>query len=198
MTPFVELQRWLSLAGESRVAVPFAQALAGLLPAKGMDEEGLSAVAHENSGRSRASTSASGSGRPRAGSSPPSRTTAGARKLLAPVFDTIASDGVTPEGDSHCRGHRHRGRGASVTQSCGSLQIAKATASYRVDKSLQGGRLVNLETGKGKAYRLKRDAPLPEDQSALPTVERLFGQEDSTTVGVRTPCEHSRHPFPIW
>jgi hypothetical protein len=46
--------------------------------------------------------------------------------------------------------------------------------SWRVRRALDGGWLVDDGLPQSRVRRLRRGEPLPEDTSALPTVERLF------------------------
>jgi len=95
-----------------------------------------------------------------------------ARNLLSDVFDSIISQGVTPAIRKTVEAVKS-GEEISNTDLAKRLGLKKSTVSERVKRCLQGGWLVNEETVKGKPYRLKRGEPLPDENSALPTREKV-------------------------
>lgn len=63
--------------------------------------------------------------------------------------------------------------GASVAQIAKHLRIDKSAASRRVRTAVDAGYLQNLETKKGRPARLMLGESLPEQQTILPSVEKL-------------------------
>jgi hypothetical protein len=61
----------------------------------------------------------------------------------------------------------------SISQVAIQLKLDKSAVSRRVSVCLDHGYLRNLETGKGKPYKLEPGDPLPEDQEILPTPDKL-------------------------
>ena len=62
------------------------------------------------------------------------------------------------------------------------LGVADSTASWRVTRAVRGGWLINLETRRGHAARLRRGAALPEAASALPAPEVVRGAFESSNA----------------
>jgi hypothetical protein len=98
-----------------------------------------------------------------------------ARKLLLSSFRSIVSGGITDAVRDTCLAVPEE-KEFSEADLVKSLGLGKSTIHYRVGRALKGGWLVNLEPRRGYAYRLVRGAPLPDDSSPLPTVERLREQ----------------------
>ena len=94
------------------------------------------------------------------------------RTLLAPVFDAIAAEKLTPT-------IRKTVESVTVDEEISEgelakrLGVSKSTVSYRVGRAVEGGWLVNRETRKGHAARLARAADLPDQASVLPTSDEL-------------------------
>jgi hypothetical protein len=96
-----------------------------------------------------------------------------ARRLLAPLFDSIAVEGVTdairetvtavPESEE-----------ISLIALAKQLNLSKSTVSWRVRQAVKGGFLKNLEFRKGYTARLLRGDPLPDSLSALPEPEKVM------------------------
>lgn len=61
----------------------------------------------------------------------------------------------------------------SVGQVAKQLNIDKSAASRRVQSAIKAGYLQNLETKKGRPARLVLGDPLPNEQTILPTLDRL-------------------------
>jgi hypothetical protein len=95
-----------------------------------------------------------------------------ARKILAPVFDTIAAEGVTPAVREAVNTVPEEGR-MSLSELASALKIGKSAASTRVKRAIAGGWLVNEELRRGHQAQLIRGAPLPEQTTALPDPERV-------------------------
>lgn len=172
LEPFHALQRWLTLAGEHRVAVPYADTLAKLLPSNAVRMRRdfrqlltcIQAVAllHQTQRR---------------------RTPEGwivaeitdyaiAHELLSAVFDTVAAEGVTPAIRATVEAVTDDEE-VSEAELMARLNLAKSTVSWRVRRAVKGGWLVNNENRRGAASKLARGAPLPEEASALPSPEAL-------------------------
>src|SRR5439155_4607974 len=171
-TPFLASQRWLALAGVRRVVVPFADVLSDLLPATAVRmnrdfRQLLTCVQSVALLRQRQ--------RERTADGAVIATIedyAEARKLLATVFDTIASEGVTPAVRETVEAVQPDEE-VSAADLARRLSRSKATISYRVGRALKDGWLVNREPRKGHAARLARGAPLPEMVTALPKPDRV-------------------------
>ena len=95
-----------------------------------------------------------------------------ARELLAPIFDTIAAEGVTAAVRATVESVKE-GEEVSEAALVRRLGLSKAAVSYRVKRAVQGGWLVNGEQRKGHPARLTRGTSLPEETTALPTPERV-------------------------
>ncbi len=179
--PLIALQQWLELAGDRNVAVPFAEALAGLLPAGAVrmrrDFRQLLtfvqaiALLHQ---RTRA------------------RTEEGwivatvddyeaARQLLSPVFDVSTSEGVTPA-IREVVAAIEPPEEVSLSTLAERIKLAKTTVSWRTSRAIRGGWLVNNEPRKGHPAKFARGTPLPDEVSALPTVAALLEVYECTSV----------------
>lgn len=164
MGAFVAVQEWLALAGERRVIVPFADALADLLPDQAVNTLRMrrdfrqtltfiqvSAFLHQEQ-RARAENGA---------------VVAiiddylMARELLSPLLATVISDGVT---DTVRETVNAISANEVVTQAelCRRLGLGKSTVYWRVRQALNGGWLVNKEDKKGRPAKLSLGTPLPE------------------------------------
>jgi hypothetical protein len=173
----VALQVWLACAGDHEVTVPFAYALAALVPAtfvrmrrdfrqlltaiqavtllyqrqRGRDERGRVIATLEDYRQ--------------------------ARDLLLDAFTQAASGGVSKEvrevvvavADLHAETKAPVTRRA-VAQSIG--MSARGT-DYRLTKAIDLGLVVNLETKPRQPAKLVPGEPLPEERPALPTVEEV-------------------------
>jgi hypothetical protein len=106
-----------------------------------------------------------------------------AYKLLSPIFDSLAAEGLTPaisETVEAVRGEEE----VTEAELARRLAVSKATIHYRVERAIRGGWLRNSETRKFHPARLSRGAPLPDVVSALPSPERLRqGFEGSNGCG---------------
>jgi hypothetical protein len=172
LEPFLAVQRWLALAGNRRVAVPFARVLADLLPADAVRmrrdfRQLLTCVQaigllHQ---RQRRLT-------PEGWIEATVEDYAQARDLLVPIFDTIAADGATPAIRQTVEAVTP-GEELSAAALATRLGLSRATVSWRVNRALKGGWLVNNEARKGHPAKLARGAPLPEQTTALPLPERV-------------------------
>jgi hypothetical protein len=126
-----------------------------------------------------------------------------ARELLLSSFRSIVAGGITDAIRKTCEIVPDDGTGVSEADLMRQLGLAKGTIHYRVTRALKGGWLANLEHRRGYPYRLVRGAPLPEDESPLPTVEQLrdaFEQSVHSNVYSNSPQptgaeEESPRPF---
>jgi len=172
LAPFHSLQRWLALVGERRVAVPFAAALVEALPRTAVrmrrDVRQLLtciqtvALLHQAQ-RDRT---------PEGWVVATIEDYAIAHGLLSAVFDTVAAEGVTPAIRATIEAVQD-GEEVSAAVLATRLNLAKSTVSWRVQRALKGGWLVNNETRRGAALKLARGVPLPEETSALPSPDAL-------------------------
>lgn len=170
--PFLALQQWLALAAERRVTVPFSRALADLLPADAVRmrrdfPQLLTAIQSlallRQCQRGRAATGAIEA---------TFEDYADLRYLLADVFDGIATEGLTPAIRQTVEAIG-LGEEISETALATRLGVSKSTASYRVQRALKRGWLVNAETRKGYAAKLSRGEPVPEAATVLPPPDRV-------------------------
>jgi hypothetical protein len=97
-----------------------------------------------------------------------------ARELLAPLFDTLATEGVTAAVRETVLAVQPVEIDVSQAVLGQRLKLSRSTVSWRVRRALEGGWLVDEAPPRSRTSRLKRGEPLPELTSALPTAERLF------------------------
>jgi hypothetical protein len=181
--PFHAAQRYLALAGEKRVAVPFARALAKLVPAGAVrmrrDFRQLLTCVQSVAFLYQLQRGRTAEGWVEA----TLEDYAIARDLLAPIFDAVAADGVTPAVRATAEAVKP-GEEVSESELATRLGLAKSTVHYRVQRAITGGWLVNREHRDGHPYKLALGTPLPEERSALPTVDELRAVfERSNTAG---------------
>jgi hypothetical protein len=191
LSQWVALQRWLELAGERRVVIPFAHVLADRVPANAVrmrrDFPQLLTVIQtiallhqhlrerDDQGRIIATLS----------------DYAEARWLLEEVFTVTVHEGLTPAIRETVEAVARLSLISSpITeqQLVQDLGLAKATIHYRVQRALQGGWLINQSTQKGMPAQLVLGAPLP-DGCPLPPPEELL-------VYVENPQNHSNRSNP--
>ena len=172
LTPYLALQRWLTLAGVHQVAVPFADILATLVPPHAVRMrrdfrqlltciQAVALLHQRQRSKSREGWIVA-----------TIDDYAQARTLLAPIFDTILSEGVTPA-------IRQTVAAVAPTEEVTEAELAqrlnlsKSTVHYRVHRALAGGWLVNNEKRERHPAKLARGVPLPEESSALPSPETV-------------------------
>lgn len=172
LTQFLALQRWLSLAGKTDVVIPYAEVLADMVPATAvrmrrdfrqlLTSVQTMAFLHQCQREQ----------------TPEGWVVASiedyvmARELLAPIFDTIAVEGVTPAIRETVEAVGE-GEEVSLTELARRLGIAKSTCAWRVRRAINSGFLVNNEARRGHEAKLTRGAPLPEETTALPDPEEV-------------------------
>ena len=168
---FHSYQRWLA-AKDSRVVIPFASILAEMLPAKAVRERRdfpqlltvvrtLALMAQRN--------------RPTAEDVAIVATLddySRARRTMAPLFDSVAADGITPA-IRETVALVKEGEEVSNTELARRVGLARSTISYRVSGAIRGSWLKNSESRRGYPACLSRGEPLPEEKSALPEVDEV-------------------------
>jgi DNA-binding MarR family transcriptional regulator len=170
--PFIAMQRWLALAGARKVVVPFAADLIMGIPANAVrmrrDARQLlacievTALLHQCQRRHNENGAVIAT----------LDDYAIARRLLAPVFDAVVAEGLTPAIRETVEAIAEDEE-ISGAQLAARLSLARSTISHRVTQAMKKGFLENRESGRGKQARYARAAPLPEERSALPTVVML-------------------------
>ena len=176
LEPFLALQRWLDIAGEHRVTIPFAAAMASLVPPEHVRmrrdfRQALTviqtvAVLHQRQ-RQRDSK-----GRIVADL----QDYAIARELLLDAFTGAATGGITKAVRETAETLRREfdGEHALTVKALGeAMGVAKDTALHRVRRAISAGLIRNEETRKGQPAKLVPGDALPEERPALPTVEEL-------------------------
>jgi len=171
LTPFHALQTWLRLAGVRHVDVPYADALAELVPADAVRMRrdfrqlltAIQALAllHQCQREQRDGWMIA--------------TLADyehAYALLAPVFGALAADGLTPAVREVVEAVRfdEEVTDAELAQR---LKLAKTTVNYRTLRARRDGWLVNNEHRRGHPAKLARGVPMPDATNALPSPTEL-------------------------
>ena len=100
-----------------------------------------------------------------------------ARRMLAPVFDTRASEGLT-EVVRETVEAVEPGDELSLTELADRLNIAKSTAHERLEQAYPGKHLINHEWRRGHPARIRRGEPLPPPQDVLPSVNAVRAAEE--------------------
>jgi hypothetical protein len=178
---FLAAQRWLELAGERVVVVPFARVLKELLPARTsrMSRDfpqlltliQVIAFTHQLQRR---------------------RTSAGsviaevvdyalAHTLVGPVFEAIATQGLT-DVIRQTVNAVPRNMTVTLTDLAKQMDAHITTVHYRVQRALKAGWLVNDEWRKGWPMKLRRGVEMPGEASILPhpwALEQKFRDEQS-------------------
>jgi hypothetical protein len=113
-----------------------------------------------------------------------------ARELLAPIFRSIVTGGLTDTIRKTCEAIAENEE-VSEAELIKRLGLSKSTIAYRVKRAIKGGWLRNLETRRGYPFRLKRGISLPEDHSALPRPEDLVFEHPTYSNG------YSNGPQPL-
>ena len=172
LEPFFALQRYLELTAPHAVEIPFAEVLAELVPPTAVrmrrDFRQLLTCIQTIALLHREQRPRTPDGAVVAAIADYTET----RALLASVFDTSAAEGLTPAIRETVEAVAP-GEEISATELSGRLSLSKSTVSWRTRRALRAGWLVNLESRKGHEARFMRGAPLPEDQSVLPSTEQV-------------------------
>ncbi len=189
MAAFVAFQRWLTLAGERRVLVPFGAALAEVMP-KALDlrmrRDFLKIL-------SCVQTIAVLRGQRRSPRGPRGEIIATiedytfARELLLPCFDTVAAGSISAVIRETVEAIRYDENDVSVSGLAERLGISRQLAWWRVRKAMKGGWLADDAPGSGKPARLRRGKPLPARRQTLPE----DGRVQAAFLGVPDPVPNA-------
>lgn len=170
---FLALQRWLASGGAHQVIVPFAETLAELVPPNGVRMRRdfrqlltcIQAVAllyqRQREIKSEGEVEAT------------IEDYKIARELLASIFETLASEGVTPAIRQTVEAVIPPEE-VTVSELAKRLGLVKSSMSYRVGRAIKCGWLVNNENRKGHPARVVRGSPMPDKIAALPDPEQLM------------------------
>jgi hypothetical protein len=177
---WLALQRWLELAGEKRVVVPFGHSLADLVTATSVrmrrDFNQLLIVIQTIAMLHQRLRNKDGQGRIIATIADYRE----ARSLLDEVFTTTVSEGATPAIRETVEAVRYlspTGNTVMQIQLMSELKLGKSVVHYRVGRALKGGWLVNQTTIKGAPAQLVLGEPLP-DGNPLPHPDELVCVEN--------------------
>jgi len=172
--PFHSYQRWLAARGERQIVIPFARALADLVPASAVrarrDFKQILTAIKTLAFLSQHKRDRTADGAVLASVQDYAR----AHRLLAPLLDSILADGISPAMRETVAAIKE-GEEISETELAGRLCLSKSTVHWRVQRAIEGGWLKNAETRRSYPAKLSLAAPLPETRSALPTLEALSG-----------------------
>jgi hypothetical protein len=183
--PLRAMQRWLALAGDDEVAIPFAERLADLVPVDQLrmrrDFRQLLTVIQSIALLHQRQRERDANGRIVA-------TVADyrmARDLLIDVFTATAAGGVTAtvRETTTALCEMYKGQPLTVKNVAGELGLAKNTAHYRINKAIELGFIVNQESRKGQPAQLVPGDPLPDYRPALPDPDELLSDQPK---GART------------
>ena len=186
---FHSLQRWLELAGERRVLVPFAEHVADLMPSN--------SIALRRHGKQLFTTIKTIAflhqlNRERITDGEVVATVddhSQARKLLAPMFQSVVSEGLTDALRETVETVK-KDETVTVSEIAQWLGISKSAASSRVKRCIKEGWLQNKEHRKGHAAQVKRGGPLPDTITGLPGAEEVreaFGLGQTSDKADATP-----------
>jgi hypothetical protein len=170
----VAAQRWLELAGDHNVTIPFASALAEAVPADLVrmrrDFRQLLTVIQAVALLYQRQRDRDAEGRIVANLEDYRQ----ARNLLLDVFTEAATGGVSQSVRQTVQVVARLYDGANPVTApalADALGLHRATAWRRTQAALRLGFLVNTETRKGQPAKLVPGAPLPEERLALPLPE---------------------------
>jgi len=170
LAPFLALQRWLGLQGAQRIIVPFADTLSDLVPAKAVrmrrDFRQLLTCIQAIALLYQCQREKTADG----GIIAMLEDYCLARELLAPIFESIVAEGLTPAIRQTVEKLK-RGEEVSAAVLAQRLELSKATVSYRVRRAITGGWLVNNEPRPGHPAKLALGSPLPDASTVLPAPE---------------------------
>jgi hypothetical protein len=176
-----ELQVWLATA-EHRVATPYAQALAELVPPVAVrlrrDFRAVLSLVRAHAILHQASRERDTDGKVIA----TLEDYAIVRELVVDLISEGVEATVPPtvrETVQAVSAHTSE-EGVSITALAQALNLDKTSASRRWKNARERGYLKNLETGRGKPARLVLADPLPDDIEVLPSVDALRHKVDNT------------------
>lgn len=182
--PWITFQRWLMATGPHRVVVPFADALATLVPAKAVrmrrDFPQLLTCIQSLALLFLRQRPRTADGAIVAALADYRR----ARVLLAPTFDSVSMNGISAAVRETVEAVP---AGVELSQAhlAAKLKLERSTLSWRVARALKGGWLKNLETRKGRPARLVLGDPMPDRVTALPTSHAVREVFERCSSGVR-------------
>ncbi|MCH8993427.1 MAG: DUF3854 domain-containing protein [Chloroflexi bacterium] len=191
VAPFQALQRWLEMAGERRVTIPFANALARSVPADlirmNRDFRQLLTMIQAVALLHQCQRERDADGRIVATIDDYRMV----RERMLEVFTAVATGGVTPSMRATVEAVRslYDGEPLTVKQVADHLKLPKNTALYRVRAAGAGGYVVNQETRKGQPAKLVLGDPLPEERPALPEPVDLEGAPAPSLPETTRPAE---------
>lgn len=176
---FVAAQQWLELQGDRAIAIPFARILAGAVPAELVRMrrdfrqlltviEAITFLRQRQRGRDEKGRVIATLG-----------DYAAARELLLDVFTATATGGVSTAIREVVTVVQMLSSGAPDGVTCATVAativpaLHRNTAWYRIQAALKLGLLVNAETRKAYPAKLAPGDALPDERTALPTVEQL-------------------------
>lgn len=175
--PWVAAQRWLAAAGERRVVIPFATALARLAPAHEVrmrrDFTQLLTLVRVHAFLHQRTRGRDGAGRIAATMAD----YAAVHAMAQPIFSASLSGGLTPDVRAVVRTVADLtttlpGASATVSQVAERVQLPTNTCWRRIRIALEGRWLVNDEQRKYQAAKLRIGEPLP-DEPGLPTPAKV-------------------------
>lgn len=176
VAPFQALQRWLELAGERRVSIPFSNALAQSVPADlvrmNRDFRQLLTMIQAVALLHQCQRQRDQQGRIVATMEDYRMV----RERLLDVFTAAATDGITSSVRETVEAVRVLcdGQQPVMVKEVGDyLKLPKNTMLYRIRAARAGGYIVNQETRKGQPAKLVPGDPLPEERPALPEPSQL-------------------------
>jgi DNA polymerase-1 len=172
LEPFLALQRYFELRGIRQVAVPFAKALADLVPASAVRTRrdfpqlltAIQTVAFLQQMQ-----------RERTADEWVVATIddyTQARAIFASCFDVLAAEGVTPRIRELVAAVPEEGE-MSVHELATKTGLAESTVSYHITRAVKRGWLTNDAPRGRRGYKLRRGSPLPVAASALPDPDHL-------------------------
>ena len=189
----IGVQHWLEQVGERRIVVPFAPALAELVPVDAVrmrrDFQQLVSCIQTFAFILQLQRARTADGAVVASL----EDYAHARDLLGLIFDSITTEGLTPAVRQTVEAVPEVGE-LSQAKLAKQLKLQNSTVSWRVRRAIKGGWLKNLETKPGHPARLVRGDPPPDAVTALPPIERVrevfeSGELDTTHSLHRTYVE---------
>jgi len=177
VSDLIDLQRWLQLAGDREVTIPFADALAQLVPddlvRMRRDFKQLITVIQSVALLHQGRRERDKQGRIMA----TLEDYAIARGFVLVAFSTAASGGLTPQITETvrklCEVFEKTGNCLTRKDLADALGLEPRTVGYRVQRAISLGHIVNQETRDRQPARLVPGEPLPEDKPALPTPDDL-------------------------
>ena len=204
---FIDMQRWLALAGDHQVTIPYSRALADLVPSTHVrmrrDFRQLLTLIQAVALLYQRQRPRDAQGRIVANLDD----YAIARELVLTVFTAAASGGVTPLVRQTVEGLQklYAETAAPVTRKGlgDSLGLATDTVWHRVQRALELGYIVNLETRPRQPAKLVPGEVLPEDVPALPTAEELCSHmcgaapENDSIVQSEPPAQTQTESEPV-